>query len=237
MSYNYSTWVAALTTMAATTSADTDFTSIIPSIIDNAEHRIYRDLNLLTQVTRDTSSQFTPNSRTFILPQHFVDIDGVTPFISGVRGTPLIPTTRAFIDYSWPTEVVPTTPSIPIYMAMITDQIIIVGPAPDTSYGVEVVGKVRPIPLSPTNTTTFLTLYLPDLWMAASMVFVSGYQKNFSAAGDDPAQSVNWEQHYNKLMVSAATEETAKRFFGMQWTTMQMTPSPPMTPAAMPKAA
>jgi hypothetical protein len=108
--------------------------------------------------------------------------------------------------------------SIPALFAMIDQNDIIVGPAPISAFGVEVIGTIRPTPLSSTNTTTFLTSNLPDLFMAASMVFASGYMRNFGAQSDDPAKAVSWESQYQALFASAKGEETRKRFAGLGWT-------------------
>ena len=86
-----------------------------------------------------------------------------------------------------------TGAAVPALYAMITDQQIIVGPAPGLmtkrKYTIECIGTIRPAPLSPTNTTTYLSLYLPDLFLAASMVFMSAFQKNFSAGSRRPANA------------------------------------------------
>jgi hypothetical protein len=112
---------------------------------------------------------------------------------------------------------------------MITDQTIIVGPSPDLAYGMEVIGWGRPKPLSATNPTTYLTLELPDLFLAESLIFGYGYLKDFGAAADDPQGSVSWSSHYDKLWQSANAEEQRKRYSAQGWTSKQ--PAPLATPA------
>lgn len=107
---------------------------------------------------------------------------------------------------------------------MITDQQIIVGPAPDQAYTVEVIGTIRPTPLSATNTTTYLTLYLPDLFVAASMIFMSGYMRDFGSQTDDGQQSVSWDTQYTKLFASANVEEMRKKYSSGAWGSLQPTP-------------
>ena len=104
---------------------------------------------------------------------------------------------------------------------------IIFGPWPDAAYRVEVVGTIRPTPLSATNTTTFLTLYLPDLFMAASLVFAGENMRDFGAEGGNAAVSQTWEQNYQTLMASANAEELRKRFAGPGWTSMSQVANPP----------
>jgi hypothetical protein len=111
---------------------------------------------------------------------------------------------------------------------MITDQTIIVGPPPDSTYAVEVTGTIRPNPLSAANSTTYLTNYLPDLFLAESLIFGYGYLKDFGAMADDPQGSVSWAQHYKDLWQSANTEEQRKRYAAGAWTSKQ--PAPLATP-------
>ena len=95
---------------------------------------------------------------------------------------------------------------------MVTDQSIVMAPSPGAAFAVEVIGNIRPTPLSATNTTTFLASYLPDLFFAASMIFVSGWQKNFGAQADDPRMAMSWETQYQGLLSSAKIEELRKKY-------------------------
>lgn len=230
MGYNYTTYSAALAELLVTTVTDPDFVAVEPSIIIYAEQRIYRELDLLSTIVRDSSATLTANSRNFTLPSgqgRFVTTQGInvfTPVATTTTRNQLIPTTRDFIDAAWQSEAAPTTPSIPVNYAMITDQTIIVGPPPDAAYKVEVIGTIRPAQLSATNPNTFLTDYLPDLFFAASMIFGSGFQKNFGAQSDDPRMAVSWESQYQSLKQSADVEELRKKYQSTAWSSMQPTP-------------
>lgn len=213
---------------------DTNFLAILPSIITYAEQRIYRELDLLSTIVRQNGT-LTANSRNFTLPTgsgRFVTTQGFnvfTPVSTTTTRNQLVPTTRDYLDATWPSETASTTPSIPANFAMITDQTIIVGPPPDTAYTVEVIGTIRPAPLSATNTNTFLTDYLPDLFLAASMIFASGYQKNFGSQSDDPKMSVSWESQYVSLKESALVEQLRDKWQSVSWSSMSPSPiaSPP----------
>lgn len=230
MSYNYSQYVANLANMLVVPATNVDYLAILPTIIDDAEQRAYRDLDILNTIVRDTGGSLIANSRNFTLPQtsgRFVVTESMnvfTPVGTQTNRKPLIATPREFIDAVWGNEAAPTTPSIPDYYAMITDQQIIVGAPPDANYTMEVIGTIRPTPLSSTNQTTYLTLYLPDLFMAASMVFGVAFQKDFGAATDDPAAAGSWETHYQKLLLSANIEENRKRYASQAWTSKQVAP-------------
>jgi hypothetical protein len=224
MSYNYSQYVISLANTLVVPSTDANFLTELPNIIDDAEQRIYRELDLLTTVVRDHTGSLTANSRNFTFPQHFVvseSLNVFTPSGTTTNRVQLVPTTREFIDNVFGNETAATTPSVPIYYAMITDQTIIVGPAPDATYTMEVVGTIRPIPLSATNPTTYLTQYLPDLFFAASMVFGTGYLQNYGAMVDNPGQAVAWDGHYKELMASANIEEARKKYASMAWSPKQ----------------
>lgn len=235
MSYTYQQYVAAIANEAVITPADPNFVAILPTIIDLAEQRIYRELDLLSTIVRDQSAALTANSRNFTLPQgqgRFVTTQGFnvfTPFGTTTTRNQLVPTTRDYIDNVWPSETASTTPSVPNVFGMITDQTIIVGPPPDADYTVEVIGTIRPAPLSATNTTTFLSLYLPDLFFASGMIATAGFQQNFGAQSDNPQMSVSWQSQYDLFKASALVEQLRTKWQSVSWSSMS--PSPIATPA------
>lgn len=230
MSYNYSQYVANLANMLVIPVTDPNYQAVLPTIIDDAEQRIYRELDLLATIVRDTSGSLTPNSRNFTFPQHFVVCESLnvfTPSGTQTNRNIVIPTSREWMDATYGSGAASGSPSIPRYYAMITDQQIIVGPSPDSSYIMEVVGTIRPTPLSPTNTTTWLTLYLPDLFFAESVMFGYFYLKDSGAATDDPQSTISWAAHYKDLWVSANIEEQRKKYASQAWTAKQPTEATP----------
>lgn len=232
MSYTYTQYVTALANTLIVPVNDPNFLIELPNIIDDAEQRIYRELDLLNTIVRDSSATLTANSRNFTFPQHFVvseSLNVFTPVNSLTNRITLTPTTREFIDHVYGNEAAVNTPSVPIYYAMITDQTIIVGPPPDANYSLEVVGTIRPLPLSVTNPTTYLSLYLPDMFLAASLVFGFGYLQNYGAATDNPQSAVSWEAHYTTLAASANIEENRKKYAAQAWSPKQ--PAPLASPA------
>lgn len=234
MSYTYASTVSSLANLLVIDPSDQNYLAMIPNAIDDSEQRIYRDLDFLSTVVRDTGGNLTANSRNFTLPQtsgRFVVTESMnvfTPSGSQANRKQLVPVTREFLDAIWGNEAASSSPSVPDYYAMITDQTIIVGPPPDAPYTMEVVGTIRPTPLSATNTTTYLTLYLPDLWFTAMLIFGYGYMKDFGATVDDPQAPQNWANHYKDLITSANTEENRKKYASQAWTPKQ--PAPLATP-------
>lgn len=235
MSLTYTTYVEQLSNLMAQTSTDANFQVFLPGCIDYAEQRMYRELDLQVSRVIDTSANFTTGSQQITLPSAngvFVVVEQInaitpagTPAVSGSRN-PLIGVTKEFINATWPSN--SSNQGVPQYFAPISNTLYIVAPSPDAAYNMEVVGTIRPTPLSSTNTTTFLTTYLPDVFMAASMVFATAYQRDFGAQSDDPQRAAAWESQYGKLMMSANVEELRKRFMSQGW--QPMTPSPVATP-------
>jgi hypothetical protein len=230
MTYTYATYKTAIANELVVDEADADFVAIFPSLIDYAEQRPYRELDLLNTVTRQTGL-LTSGSRDFTLPTtsgRFVVTNGInviTPYTqtnpnSGTRNQ-LSPVSRDWMDFNWPST---TGSGTPTDYAMITDQTVILGPVPDQAYTVEVIGTIRPTPLSASNTTTYLSLYLPDVLFAAGMIFGIGWQKNFGAQADDPKMAVSWESQYQTLIASANIEEQRKRYASGAWGSLSPTP-------------
>ncbi len=230
MSYTYSTWVPALANFLVVPNYTTDmnFQGALSVFIDDAEQRLYRELQLLNTVVRDSSQAFGLNTPTFNLPSQngtFVVVQSISAVSPAGTTSPdngtryyLTPSTKETINYLYPNA---TGSSIPQFFGMVTQNQIVVGPWPDQAYQVEVTGTIRPTPLSSANQTTLLTTYFPDLWFAATMVAGAAYLKNFGAAADDPRMSVTWETHVQTLLTSAVKEEAMKKFTSQAWTSRE----------------
>lgn len=217
---NYADFVLTLANLIPTQTTDPNFVQILPSTISDAELRINRDFDFLSTIVRDQSGTLTANSRNFTFPQQFVVSESVnifSPVGTTTTRNQLVPVTQEFLDAVWGIETAPTTPSIPQYYAMITDQTIIVGPPPDAGYTVEVTGTIRPAPLSVSNATTYISTNFPDMLISASMLYIAGWMKNYGAAVDDPQQGVTWNQHYDRQFASANVEEARKKYAAQAW--------------------
>lgn len=237
MSLTYNSFLIDLANMIAVPVTDPAYAVAVPNIIDDTEQRLYRELDLLSTVTRDTGL-LVVNNRNFTLPSNhgrFVgteQMNAITPAGQtnpdlGTRN-PMLPVSKEYLDVIYPDV---AGAGVPTSFAPISDQDWIVGPWPDAAYTIEVVGWIRPAPLSVSNQTTFLTLYLPDLFMTAALIFSAGYQQNFSAAGDNPQAGQNWQSHYDKLIASASVEEIRKKFGSQGWSSKSPDPiaTPPRT--------
>lgn len=231
----YSEYVTEIATLAVVPETDPNFVEILPQMITYAENRIYRDLDLLETVTSVSSYTTASNGRTLTFPvADFItvqEVNVITPAGTtipdyGTRNT-LLPVTKEWMNYNYVSN---ASAGVPFYFAMFNQNTIILGPWADDTYTVEIVGTFRPDSLSATNTTTFVSLYLPDLLIMASMIYVSAFQRNFvSAAANDPQMPINYETQYQTLLKSAMVEEARKKFQSSGWTSMS--PAPVASPS------
>lgn len=247
MGLSYSQYVTQIALLAVVDEADANFQTLLPSMIDYAELRIYRDLDLLSTsvAVHDPSILLTAGDRRIDFPIQLPDGSGsfvvsdqinlIAP--AGVQDPndpaasriALTPTTKEFLDAIFGSNAT-VNRGRPKYYAPLNETTFLVGPVPDQTYYVEVVGTFRPNTLSPSNTSTFISLYLPDLFIMASMVYLSGYQRNFGRQSDDPAMAQSYEGQYKTLLQSALVEEVRKKYEGPGWTAQSPTPL-----AAMPR--
>lgn len=213
---------------------DTNFATILPQMITYAENRIYRDLDFLFTSTSLTGYQLAAGSRSLTIPQgslvvseqiNIITPAGVTNPDLGTRN-PCLPTTKEFLDAVYGSA---ASAGIPQYFVPFNDNLFLFGPFPNDNYYVEIIGTYRPDSLSATNPTTFISLYLPDLFIMASMIYISAYQRNFGRMNDDPQMAVTYESQYQALLKGAGVEEARKKFEASGWSSQS--PSPVATPS------
>lgn len=217
-------YVTQIATMAVVEPTDPAFVIILPQMITYAENRIYRELDFLFTSIATTAYGLTVGSRvisvpagTLVVPEqiNLITPAGTTNPDEGSR-VPLLPTTKEFLDQVYGSGL-STNRGQPKYFVPFDDYTFLVGPYPDASYTCEIVGTYRPDSMSLTNKTTFISLYLPDLFIMASMVYVSAYQRNFGRANDDPQMAITYESQYQALKASAMAEENRKKFEAAAW--------------------
>ena len=233
MSLTYAQYVTQIATLAVVAEDDVNFVIILPEMIEYAELRIQRDLDFLQTVTANTSLSLVTNTRTLNIPlTAFVTVQNInvrtpagTSNPSSATRNPLLPVTKEFLDAMYPSS---TGAGLPIFFAPFSQQTWYFGPWPDANYSVEVVGTARFTPLSSGNTTTFISTYLPDLFIMASMIYVTLFQRNFGAVVNDPQMAVTYESQYQALLAGAQVEEARKKFSAAAWTSMA--PAPTATP-------
>jgi hypothetical protein len=229
MALDYNSFVSTLANITALDPTQPEFIQIIPQVIAYAEGRIYRELDILDSVSINNSSSFTPNNRNFTLPPApngaFLTLTGVNVLYgNGPQRQQLQPVAMSYLNAVWGS---PTGATLPEYFAMVRQDLIQVGPWPNQAYVVEVIGTFTPEPMSATNPTTFLTIFLPDLLIAAACVFIFGWMRDYGGQSDNPQSAQSWENQYSVLFRSAMLLELRKRWAGPGWTSLSSVPVTP----------
>jgi hypothetical protein len=229
-------YITQIATMAVVEPTNSDFLNILPQMITYAENRIYRDLDFVFTSASNSNFAVASGTRTIIVPPG-TDFAPGSPYGGGVLvvpeqinlltpagstnpdnaiRVPLTPVTKEFLDAVYGSS---SAVGQPKYFAVFDDYDFFVGPYSDATYTVEIVGTYRPASMSSANKTTFISLYLPDLLIMASMVYIAAYQRNFSSVqGNDPQMPVSYETQYQTLLKSAMEEEARKKFESVGWT-------------------
>ena len=242
-------FIVQLSELAVVPQNDINFVNILPMAITYAENRILRDLDLLSAMTPfyDPASPgflLATGNRFINLPvDTFMTVQSValvfpqgSTLANGVR-QPMLPVSREFIDNVYGDAF---ALGVPKYFAILSQGLdpvsmkfsfqLMLGPTPDADYLLDIYGSQRPPSLSEANLTTFVSLYLSELMLMAAMVYISGYQRNWSgASANDPQMPVNYEQQYQTLLKNAMGEEARKRFQASGWTALA--PAPAASPA------
>jgi hypothetical protein len=229
---NYTEYIASMRALLQINIADADFTAVQDRMIEYAELRIYRDGDLLTATQRDSTMVFTADNRNASLPSGMIvasSVNVITPASASSadlgKRNPLTPVSMDTLDFLWPNA---TGHALPKLFARKDDGSICVGPWPDQAYRIEFVGTRRPTLLSASNPTDFISVNLPDLLIAASMVWGSLYKQNYAGAGSvsggDPQKGMNWDAEYKRIFAASNMEELRKRFRSEGWSGEQPSP-------------
>src|SRR5215831_17363983 len=180
MSLTYNSWLTETAALCGTTTTSPNFVIEVPNAIDYAELRLFRDLDLITTITTDATQTTPINGRNITVPSAFVvvnSINVITP--SGVppdtgKRNQLVKVSKDYLDYAWPDA---SVVGVPTLYAIVNQNSYVIGMWSDQAYAIEYTGTQRPTPLSNSNQTTFLSINLPDIFLAATMIHFSGFQK------------------------------------------------------------
>ena len=235
MALNYNTYVSQIANLTVISSNDTNFQTMLPGMIDYAEQRIYREGDFLaTYVSAVTNLSSASGAITYpTATGTFLVVDQVyvstttspssIPIVGGFEYVPLEVASLPFIN-----TIYAQNKGFPRYFSPVDALGAQLGPNPDQSYVAVVYGTQRPTPLSSANSSTFLTQTLPDLFIAASMIFASGYMRNFGSQADDAPMATSWSKQYDILFASAGMEEQRKKYGSQGW--QSQIPNPIATP-------
>jgi hypothetical protein len=239
--------VAALMTLNEVpfNNSDENFIRIIPAMMLYADGRIYRELTFLATTTTQPI-MLTQFNREVVLPlsvRAMRAISVITPagaITTNSKRRPLERIPSEVLDFFWPQSTF--RPGVPQKYALVGQQapaivppppgpqsqvmqhVIRLMPTPDQAYSAEVLGDIRPLPLSEDNPQTYLSVTYPELFIACCMIFAAGYQRDFGAQSDDPRMAQSWEQQYGMLKQGVMLETGRMR--GMAPTTAALPGAP-----------
>lgn len=224
--FDYTSYQAAIVTQIPSLVSDVNFQTILPVAISYAELTICKDLDLVSNHGMIDLGLATIGVETQPIP------DGVVVVEQLYYGPSRLPVTPASLDFIKAVYAGAVTGPPRNFMVIggasapvVTDPLewtvpamqVILGPAPDLAYALTGYGTERPATLSAANPTTFISTMLPDLLWSASMIFWSGYSKNFGAQSDNPQQAISWKAEYDRLLKSSMIEEARKTFRSQAW--------------------
>lgn len=203
---------------SATPSSDPNFNNILPAIINDAEQRIYREVDFLNNRAEDSMLPVTISSRNFTIPSEIIIVQSLA-LIVPAPDAPNVATRVSLLRVSvdslnalWPQEAVVSPPvQNEAYYAMLSNTQALIAPTPDQDYVAEITGVFRPTAMSSTNTTTYLGSQFPDLFLNACMVFATMWQQDWSPTSDNPQSPTTWESHYQAAKGSVLDEEARRR--------------------------
>ena len=200
----YTDFVARLTSALTINPTEPNFVIYLPEIIQDAEAMCYRELEPLAMQKQQTS--------TLVIGQ--ASLTGPSDWLIGQELWITVGTVKQRVvqrDASFMVDYAPDSSvaarGVPKYWCEINFQQLAVAPAPDAAYPVLFYYTAQQVALSASNSTTYLTQWLPDLFFAAAMVCATGYMKNFGAQADDPKMALSWRGMYEAALSSAKNNE------------------------------
>lgn len=240
---SYNAYVQNLAVMAVAITSETagvwsfvdpDLQTILPQALNYAELRIQRDIDFLQARSSNTYTLTQGNNVLQIPVNDFFTIETLEVTQNSgatvVNSSPLVPVSKEFIQNCYAGAASADTPR---YFAMIGDTFgdgadsflnILLGPVPNYAYPVRAFGVVRLPSLAKYATNgqadtsyTWISQFLPDMLMMASMIYISAFQRNFGSTSDDPAMGQTYEKQYQALRLGAISEENRRKFNESAW--------------------
>lgn len=158
-----------------------DLTNVIPSLIDLAQVKIYRELRLSAFETRSTTNT--------VAGEKYIERP---PSSNGIRHIKLNTNPITVLQYETPDKVdsswAGSITGTPVMFTIIGDQIRL-APTPDSEYELEVAYIQRPQMLSDAVQTNWVLENAPDLLLYATLLEATPYLK-------DDARIQLWSQAY-----------------------------------------
>lgn len=214
-----------------------EFTSVIPMMLNYAEQRIQRDMELLnTQVLRGPYALAVGSNQLSVPPSDLIVVQDVLVNIGGTP-TPMHPVSKSYLLTVWPSTSAPGPPKVVALQGGdgptlgLTGTIILFGPPPDVPYQVNCIGESRAPSLAGFATqaqagtaATWISTWLPDMLVMACMIYVTAYQRDFGRQADDPQMAQSYENQYGTLLAGANKQEFQRRWEADAWSALAKSP-------------
>lgn len=161
----------------------TDMAAVIPDFVTIAEGRISRDLRLRKQITTSTLTASTL-TRNAALPADWLEFENVS--VDGTPETPLQYVTIEHMDAKYPEGGQSSKP----FVYTIEGDNMLLGPAPDSAYTINVIYYARFGSLA-TNSTNWLLTNHPSIYLYACLREAFLYMMNDERAA-------HWDAMYQR---------------------------------------
>lgn len=177
----------------------TEFALYVPTAIDLAEERIFKEMDLPDLEIKATGalSTITPllaKPTGYVFPHYFNIV------VSGLKKE-LKKRTEEFINDYWPNS---TSTDVPKYYADSSQTNFVIAPTPSSTFSYEIKYSAKPAKLSVSNGTNYYTANCQDILYAAVMVEMAKFMKAWT-------QTNTWEQTYGGLRDDWNLEMMRKR--------------------------
>lgn len=243
---SYNDWITQVGVMAVAqttgtpggvyTFVDAPLQAIVPMMLNYAELRIQRDLDFLASQASNQYTLAAGSNEVSIPINDFVTVQTLqlaqtTGSGQVVNTFPVTPASREFIQNVYGGL---QSAGQPKFFAMVGDTFgnggntsnnILFGPYANYPYTIIVTGTIRLPSLAtyatagPADTAyTTISQWFPDMLIMASMIYISAFQRNFSATSDDSPMPMSYEKQYQILRVAAIAEENRKKQLGSAYT-------------------
>lgn len=179
--------------------------SQLPELINFAERRISRELKVLGFIQAATFTM-QPGLAVYAKPDRWrklISLNVGSSPTSNVRNQ-VFPRSYEYIRQYWPDDTQTNTTTFgvsgpPRFYAEYSYQNIIVAPTPDAAYPSELLYYEEPAFLDATNTTNFISQYMPNLLLYSTLLECMPFIKQ-------DARTATWQSYYDRAAAVADAE-------------------------------
>lgn len=204
MQYTYNTLFASCqnyTTDNSTTLVTQSYATEFPNFVQLAEMLIIKDLDLtLFDTSTAPNVVLVQGSQNVLKPADYIVTQDFYIIVNGSRKY-LQPRSKSWMDDYWRNY---SNVAEPAYYCDNTTSLWQLAPTPDQNYGYQVNYVARPLPMTPTNQTTYIGDKLGECLLPAVLAYSWAYLR------EDPTSEAGvvqvWENAYQKAITQARME-------------------------------